>query len=275
MDIWQRGRRLDENLAWGISGVEICDLATPRSSFIEKEDSDEPDEPPRVTAFPLLMGYLLAEGPHPEAVTHRLYILAENIAPDLLRELSTTDRRQLVEDSPAAAAWRILTLLVSTRAQNRRADAHEVIIQKALAAAHTRLRAPERFGTIELSEILAPGSSETLPEFTRRQEAIAALLRFIFFEGPAPRRTVRRVYVLAKVMAPLLILNMTLTDLGEIFGETRAAWSWRAKHKFNEYLASRGAKACKANYQKSDAACEKYSKAQLGNRNRIGGARAA
>src|SRR5690606_5546786 len=67
---------------------------------------------------------------------------------------------------------------------------------------------------------------DSTEQFTR-VETFRRLLGFIFDGTPDPAWTMRRLYALAKAYAPELLRNMSDHDIGMIFGETRAAVSWR------------------------------------------------
>jgi hypothetical protein len=78
----------------------------------------------------------------------------------------------------------------------------------------------------------------------------------------------RRVYALTYALRPKAILNMSMHDLGNLFGETPAAQSWRIEKIFSGYLKKNGARGFKAAGQKSEESRAVYSQAQKGNTNR-------
>jgi len=77
---------------------------------------------------------------------------------------------------------------------------------------------------------------------------------------------------MAKANYSSLIFDMTVRQLGAMFGVKGATWCERIKQKYNRFLADRGAAGVKARFQKSDTACAHYAEAQRGNQNRLGGA---
>lgn len=104
-----------------------------------------------------------------------------------------------------------------------------------------------------------------------RETVLNRLLDYLASDGPHPGCVLRRYFAVAKALQREdLLCGMTLHELGLMFGETRAAQSWRVKKIFSGYLKGRGAKGFKARFQKSEAAREAYSRAQLGNTNRRG-----
>src|SRR5581483_12076713 len=94
---------------------------------------------------------------------------------------------------------------------------------------------------------------ETLAEYEQRMEAMRKLLRFAFYEGASPGLVVRRVFCLAKwrQVHSSVLLDKTLQQLGTMFGETRAAWSWRVKHVINRFLEHRRVRGNFGSFQKS------------------------
>jgi hypothetical protein len=223
----------------------------------------------------VLMDYLFADGPHPAAVIRRLYVLTIELAPELIAGISTLERRQLVEESKEATAYRTSMLVSRHRDKRVAAAAREATIRGVLAEAYRRLVSAPITGGADHCSLLAGFAKETADEFAWRQDTLSAVLSFIFMEGPAPRLTAQRIYSLAVVCRPDLILHMRLRQVAALFNETKAVWSWRIKRNYNKYLASRGVHSHQARFQRSEEACLKYARAQLGNNNRRGGHRAA
>jgi hypothetical protein len=102
-------------------------------------------------------------------------------------------------------------------------------------------------------------------------EYVALIMNLFFADGAHPAKVLRRVYAYAKKYRPELIHNMSVRDLGLLFGESGAAVSYRIKMIFDEPQARAGGKAYKAPWQKTAAACRSFSEAQKGNQNRRGG----
>lgn len=103
-----------------------------------------------------------------------------------------------------------------------------------------------------------------------RREALARMLDFFFQSGAHPAAVMKNVYALTKILRPELILDMRCEDLAKLFGNTKAAWSWRLKQIFSATLKKAGAKGTSAGFQKSPAASDAYARAQRGNHNRRG-----
>lgn len=252
--------------------ADFYDARTPLTTLLDREGRDV--EQDRSEAQLVVMAYLFAAGPHPANVLAHLYRLAEELDPDLLRLLPSAERRQLVSPLQGAHLGRVTLMLRGTKVAKRPAWRHDVVILETLRAAHQRVRAAKGGGApVFLRALLRPRPGEALADHEARLVAMEGVLRFFFFDGPAPEDTIVRVYAIAKAQYPQHILNMTVRQLGALFGVTGAAWSWRIKQKYNRFLASRGAAGVKARFQKSDAACAKYAAAQQGNRNRAGGLR--
>lgn len=86
-------------------------------------------------------------------------------------------------------------------------------------------------------------------------------LRIIFKDGYHPGLAARRLYCLAQRMAPELIAEMSLADLGSMFGETRQAFEARMDKVF-------GDSGVRGRDQKRKGAAERMAAAQMGNTNR-------
>lgn len=117
-----------------------------------------------------------------------------------------------------------------------------------------------------LADLLAKEEAADVQE--ERRETLGVLLRYFFADGPHPGAVVRRLFAVAKAVAPELIVDMTVEELGLMFGETKAAQSWRIKKIFSNYQRDRGVKGFKAAFQKSEHSTAAFSRAQRGNHNR-------
>jgi hypothetical protein len=253
---------------WTVDGPQVYDTRTPLDVLCDQEDEVEPD---RRDVFCQAMGALFIDGPHPANVMRHAYRMAQAVDARLLRGMPAALVRAMIGTDDWARMERIAELLVGTRVSGRMPAMHDREIQLTMRAAHARLRAgPEGSGS-SLEEMLALQPEEKVTEYRSRMQGIAGFLRFFFLTGPAPAKVVRRIYCVAKGVTPHHVLNMTLEQLGAIFGEVRATWSWRVKRVMNRFLKLCGARAIKLSFQKSDEACAKYAAAQLGNRNRRGG----
>lgn len=101
-----------------------------------------------------------------------------------------------------------------------------------------------------------------------RQKLLGQVLDYLYSDGPHPGSVLRRVYGLAKSIRPNLIMNMSLNEVGILFGEGRASQSARIKRIFNGYLKKATGHDVTLPWQKSAEACEAYSEAAMGNANR-------
>lgn len=119
-------------------------------------------------------------------------------------------------------------------------------------------------------------------EGVQREERVQTVEKLMqhFFEDEKPESPVvatRRVYAVVKSFMPELINGASLEQLGVWFGEGedvrrhRARWSARIKVWVNKTIEGNGGVA-HAKFQKSASASHSYRAAQMGNRNRLGGA---
>jgi hypothetical protein len=258
----------------GVVGVDSDDPA----SILERaeEEAAHPVPPERGDVAAMLMQHLFDDGPHPAHVTMRLYRLTEAVAPELLRALPWAERRALPVADPSLHEWRLGILLRGTRIAKRRPATHQAIVREVLAAAwakHRSLLMVREVPAAALTDYQAADRHEVLSQFMARREAVVGLLSFFFHDGPAPQVAVRRVFMVAKAFYEALVLGMSLEQLGRMFGQTRATWSWRGRKKLNAFLAARGVQAVQAPYQKSAGTVEKLAIAARGNRNRATGRR--
>lgn len=149
---------------------------------------------------------------------------------------------------------------------------HERRVEGALMRAAERLHEQVVFRTPADEVMLAEEAGAFVSEEERRWEIMADFLSrffdFVFAEGPHPGWVLRRLYALARIYRPDLMLRMNGTDLALLFGETRAAQSFRLKCLFDELGIVEW-----AGVSKRRAASRTFSAAQRGNRNRRKGMR--
>lgn len=120
-----------------------------------------------------------------------------------------------------------------------------------------------------LSALIDGEEGDSADEAAIRRETLEKMLEYFFADGPAPHRVMKRLYALVKAIRSDLILHMSCEEIGKLFGETRAAVSWRVQQCFNKLIERNGGVG-KAPFQKSDGAREAYAAAQKGNTNRRG-----
>jgi hypothetical protein len=152
-------------------------------------------------------------------------------------------------------------------------DPNEARINRVLAAAHHREASALMYGRLpmtigELVDGRAPSDDDDVPQI--RNETVVRMLHFVFQDGPHPGSVTRLIYLLAQRLTPDLVLRMSGSEMADMLGETRAAWSARNQRIFTGYLRARGTKGAKGRSDKSEAARVKYAAAQLGNTNRRG-----
>ena len=121
-----------------------------------------------------------------------------------------------------------------------------------------------------LTELIAAEEQAAAAAGLGRGDVLKRMLQFFYADGQHPGAVVRRVFAVAKAIDPDLLGHMTLEDVGEMLGETKAAQSWRVKKIFSGYQKQAGARGFKASFQKSEDACVAMSRAQRGNKNRSG-----
>lgn len=148
---------------------------------------------------------------------------------------------------------------------------HEEKITETLRVAWSREqlagRAPAYTRT-PLDEMVAREEGEPVEEHLIRLEAFRRLLALFFADGPHPGDVMRRVYAFTKALHPELILNMSCEEIGGMFGETKAAVSYRIKQLVNRPISAHSGRSAQLPWQKSSSACAKYAARAKGNQNR-------
>lgn len=147
-------------------------------------------------------------------------------------------------------------------------DAHDKRIQETLAqAAQKRGYQLESFTSdTPLDDLIRAEEGEQ----EEHDEKLAKVLLYFYADGPHPGAVLRRVFAVTKAIRPDLLLNMSDAEIGMMFGETRAAQSWRRKKIFSNYQRDRGVKGYLSPSQKSESSRGVFSAAQRGNTNRRG-----
>ena len=146
-------------------------------------------------------------------------------------------------------------------------------IQEVLRSAYSREQSHGRepvYQRTPLDEILQKenGSGElSVQEYT---PAFLMMMGYFFSEGPHPGTVMRRVFAFAKALCPDLMLNMSLHEVGLMFGETKAAAGWRIKQLINRPAQASGVHGHTLPWQKSASTVAKYASAARGNTNRRG-----
>lgn len=152
---------------------------------------------------------------------------------------------------------------------------HEARINRVLAQAFQRETRVGNRTTAENEpmtheEVSEPAHGDSEDIHRAQIEAVQRLLYYIFQDGVHPGCTIRRLYFIAQKMSPALVLHMSGSELAEMLGETRAAWSARVQRLFTGYLRSRGYKAVSGGHQKSETHALRCAEAARGNTNRRG-----
>lgn len=119
-----------------------------------------------------------------------------------------------------------------------------------------------------LSALLAAEEEDTDDTLAARSEIIGMMIDFAMQDGPHPQAVLKNFYAIVHALRPQALRGWTCQDIAELFGETKAAHSWRVKKIFKVRLEAVGARPIKARFQKPSGATANYSAAQKGNHNR-------
>jgi hypothetical protein len=145
------------------------------------------------------------------------------------------------KEDPETADWRIRRTLAPVRAKARQ--------RKHWAAPH----AVERLEEFEVEALWS----------TPGREALRRVYGYLLLKGPEPGRMLRRLYAFTKWLRPELLMEMSLAQLGEIFGgETRAVQGWRVQQMMDGLLGQMGTRG-RAKWQRSEATRLRCRDAQL------------
>jgi hypothetical protein len=196
----------------------------------------------RVEVFSGLAEYLFADGPAPNEVRERIEGFLISFQPEIA--ITIKGDKRWVDDAEVAAVLKKYQ--------------HELAEVKAAARSRGALSTWAR----ELDR-------EVDLEFIR--EVIVKLIAYLLSQGRRWKTLTAVAYCLAKSLRPHLIAGMSLEDIAVLSGDSgRATAGHRAKRLYTWLVEAAGARACHVHFQKSAETVEKYSRAQLGNRNRSG-----
>ncbi len=106
-------------------------------------------------------------------------------------------------------------------------------------------------------------------EMRQRMVGIKAFFRFLKARGLHPAAMLKQLAAAGRACHEEPFHAMTMGELGLLFGETKAAHSWRCKILSKEIELS-GMHGSKLPGQKSKAASESYRVVSQGNQNRLG-----
>jgi len=144
----------------------------------------------------------------------------------------------------------------------------EVLEKKAWQAERaglSPLSAPQK---TPLSALLAGEMPDDEDEQRLRSEALAAFVDFVLQDGAHPAHAMKNFFAVVHALRPQALANWTCEDFGQLFGQTKAAHSWRVKKLFGPWIEAKGATQIRARFQKPATSTRAYSEAQKGNRNR-------
>jgi len=104
-------------------------------------------------------------------------------------------------------------------------------------------------------------------EYHQRLVGVKALFRYILAEGNHPLKIMKRLYAAGAGFREEAFSRLTMEERALMFGETKAAVSWRMK-ALSGLIDLAGMRGTKLPGQKSAAATANYSACQAGNSNR-------
>lgn len=107
-------------------------------------------------------------------------------------------------------------------------------------------------------------------EFRQRMIGVKAFFRFLRTHGVHPAAMLKQMAAAGRACHEEPFSTMTMGEIGMLFGETKAAHSWRCKILSREIELS-GQRGSKLPGQKTKEASETYRKIRKGNTNRKGG----
>lgn len=144
----------------------------------------------------------------------------------------------------------------------------ELLERKAWQAQKAGLVAESVSHQTPLSALLAGEAGDDEDEQRRRSEVLVAFIDFVLQDGAHPGDAMKNFYAVVHALRPQALHNWTCEDFGQLFGQTKAAHSWRVKKLFGPFMEARGARPIRARFQKAASASASYAAAQKGNRNR-------
>lgn len=106
-------------------------------------------------------------------------------------------------------------------------------------------------------------------EMRQRMAGVRAFFKFLQSRGPHPASMLKMMAAAGRACQVAPFAAMTMEELGEMFGETKAAHSWRCKLLSREIKLA-GMHGAKLPGQKSEEASESYRRVRQRNRNRAG-----
>lgn len=224
----------------------VADAAMdPFEALARKEDGEEPVS--RSLVLRRLVIFLHADSLHPGEWARRWFALAALAHPTLVMavDVDVWQRDCLALDIFAQAA------VMEIRA--RRVGANRSLLDaQGLEPGHSKM-----------SMILPDVMEEEWRSVLRR------LLEDLASTGMSPPEVAKRCASYAQTLAHPMLLMASCEEIGRLFGQTRAAVSWRAKEVFTRRIEAAGGVG-HAPFQKGSEVSEKYREAQMGNRNRKG-----
>lgn len=195
----------------------------------------------RVEVMAGLMGYLLAEGPHPARVRERMEGALRSFCPELLARMSGEEMW-----------W-----------QER--DVADVLGRHAATLRAARSVAQGRGALSEWWDELRDD-----PDMETVVETLSGLLAYWLSEGTKWRLVTSVTLCIAKALCPHLIGHMSLEEIAVLSGDAggRATPSHRIRRLYNHRIEAAGMLGSYVHFQKSPTTCARYAASQIGNQNR-------
>jgi hypothetical protein len=107
-------------------------------------------------------------------------------------------------------------------------------------------------------------------EWRQRILGVKMLFRWILAEGFVPLKIMKRLWAVGRAMNVEPFTQLTMNEQGQMFGETKAAASWRMK-VLSGLIKLCGMRGYRLAGQKTDRASEAARKVAMGNTNRANG----
>jgi hypothetical protein len=213
------------------------------------------------------MAWIFEAGPRPHHVMKRLVsctATAFGLGPVLTPVLTPAERAAVSVVGGERECLRVLGVSV--------AEVHDALSKAYRKKGRTwdPMEEPTSLDVMTAREdTMEPGESLV------RARAVELWLRRVWESGVSFSDALKHLLTDVRALAPELVLNMSGEEIAALFGQGRAAESWRVRRRVNDFLARAGFRNPQLRHQKSLAGCQNYARAQRGNRNRVKGRAAA
>ena len=250
----------------------------PCAQVIEREALERGEIPPlysgqlRCEVFWGLLGYVFADGPHPVDVIRRFYAAVRGADYPGLQQIPSNYYRDLIDGAVGTRREKVLAEGYIVLVGHGKVSGYGPAVEEVLDKNRERIAHHRQFhwGYFPLADLVQVRSEDG----SRADGLFYGLFDFYMKHGCEAMPVLRMLYVVAKSLREDLIGGMSLESLAVLSGDGgRATVSARIIRDYNNFIESDEGKAVKAYFQKTTTVCEKYRKAQKGNKNRIEGAK--